>query len=337
MASLSVSIIICTRNRAGSLQQTLAALGKVRIPPGCVAELIVADNASTDGTAGVITNTILDNLRVVYLFEPKKGKSNALNSALGLARGEILVFTDDDVAPSEDWIEQILLCFDNSECDALVGKVKLAPHLERPWMQCLNKCYLAVNDFESGEPLHWVGANAAFHRRCLQQVRGFDPELGPGALGLAEDTLLGCQLVEAGYKMEYAGHAVVVHQPDQSRLTRGGWLSAARVHARCDAYVLHHWQHAKIKAAKIKWLWFQTKLKLRRLLQPLPSMDAEGCVDWERSYVYRLALCEYFSTECRRPRKYSRRGLSKLNATNCPADVTVAQTLRDDCSEHAGV
>jgi glycosyltransferase involved in cell wall biosynthesis len=337
MTDISVSIIICTRNRARSLQQTLAALGKARIPLGCVAELIVVDNASTDDTASVVANFILDSVRVVHLFEPKKGKSNSLNSALALARGEILIFTDDDVAPSEDWIEQILLCFDDSECDALVGKVKLAPDLERPWMKYLNKCYLAVNDFESGEPLHWVGANAAFHRRCLQRVRWFDPELGPGALGLAEDTLFGCQLMEAGYKMEYARRAIVVHQPDKSRLTRGAWLHAAWLHAKCDAYVLHHWQHAKIRAAKIKLLWFQAKLKLRRLFQPPLPLEREGCLDWELSYVYHLALCEYFSIERRRPRNYSRRGLSKLSVLNRPADIPVVQTPRDDWSEHARV
>src|ERR1700733_14448329 len=101
-ADISVSIIICTCNRAESLQKTLDALGKVRIPRGCKAEVIIVDNGSADGTADLARNAALPDMQAVYLFEPKRGKSNALNSGLAMASGEILLFTDDDVAPSEE-------------------------------------------------------------------------------------------------------------------------------------------------------------------------------------------------------------------------------------------
>jgi glycosyltransferase involved in cell wall biosynthesis len=310
---ISVSIIICTHNRAGSLQQTLNALGKVRVPFGCDAELIIADNASTDDTPRIVKGSTLENMRVIHLFEPKKGKSNALNSALAMARGEILVFTDDDVAPSEDWVEQILRNFEKIQCDALVGKLKLASHLERDWMKDLEKYYLAIPDFESGHSLHWVGANAAIHRRCLQRVPAFDTELGPAALGNAEDTLFGYQLVEAGFNLKYAGDVVVVHQPDESRLAHGAWLHAAQLRARSNAYLLHHWKHRKIKAAALKWLFCLLKLRLRRLLQPPPPLHSEGCPRWEWSYVHDLAFYWQYCIERRRPRNYARHGLEKFH------------------------
>jgi glycosyltransferase involved in cell wall biosynthesis len=39
--------------------------------------------------------------------EPAPGKSRAQNTALAEARGEVLLFTDDDVEPAEDWIEKM--------------------------------------------------------------------------------------------------------------------------------------------------------------------------------------------------------------------------------------
>ena len=322
-----VSIIISTCNRAQSLRQTLKALGEVKVPAGCRAEVIVVDNASADASATVARNARLKNMKVIYVFEPKKGKANPLNAGLTVAHGETLVFTDDDVLPSEDWLEQILLCFNKTQCDALVGRVKLAPQLERSWMGRLEKQYLAVTDFESGEPIHWIGANAAFQRRCLRRVRQFDPELGPGALGFEEDALFGRQLVEAGFKMEYAQRAVVVHQPDISRLTHGAWLQAVRCRARSQAYVAHHWKHAEIKGAALKWLWFLAKLSIRSKLQPPPPLDVEGCPRWEWSHVFDMTFYRHFCVERQRPRNYTRRGLEKLNmAGQAPAVAVEAMS-----------
>lgn len=319
-----VSIIISTWNRAQSLRQTLKALGEVKVPARCRAEVIVVDNASADATATVIRNAGLGNMQVVYLFEPRRGKSNALNSALAIARGETLVFTDDDVLPAENWLDQILLCFDQTQCDALVGKIELAPHLERSWIGRLEKHYLAITAFHSGVPIHWVGANAAFHRRCLERVRQFDPELGSGALGNAEDTLFGHQLVEAGFKMEYAGRAIAVHYPDKSRLSRRAWLQAVRLRARSEAYVSHHWKHAEIKGAALKWLWFVTKLRIRSILQPPPSLNAETCPRWELSHVNDMTFYRHFCIERRRPRNYAKFGLEKLNAAGQTPAIAIA-------------
>jgi glycosyltransferase involved in cell wall biosynthesis len=336
-ANISLSIVICTCNRAESLRQTMNSLGKVKVPAGCRAELIIVDNASTDSTATVAQNAGLENMQTIYLFEPRKGKSNALNSALAIARGETLVFTDDDVVPSEDWIEQILHCFHQTQCDALVGKVELAPHLDRSWMRKLEKYYLAITYFESGTPIHWVGANAAFQRRCLQRVRRFDPELGSGALGNSEDTLFGRQLVEAGFKMEYAGRAIVVHQPDKSRLARRAWLHAACLRARSEAYILHHWEHVEIKKAALRSLWFLTKLKLRSLLQPPPPLNSEGCPRWEWSHVYNLAFYRQYCIERRRPRNYARHGLEKLDVSKAPVAIAATRANPVGYRQHSGV
>ncbi len=48
------SMLICTRNRAGSLRDTLSSLRRLRVPEGLCVELVVVDNGSSDGTKEVV-------------------------------------------------------------------------------------------------------------------------------------------------------------------------------------------------------------------------------------------------------------------------------------------
>jgi glycosyltransferase involved in cell wall biosynthesis len=305
-----VSVIVCTCNRAGSLRQTLGALGKVKIPAGWEAELIVVDNGSTDGTSLLLGQAQLPNMRVTGLCEPRAGKSNALNAGLERAAGEILLFTDDDVIPSEDWIEKMVALLSEPGCDAVVGRIELADNLRRPWLGTRYQALLGVLDFGSG-PLELVGANAGIRSSVLQKVSRYDPELGPGALGLGEDTLFSHQLEKAGFRLKHAEDVRVIHHPGESRLLRRAWLGAARNVGRTNAYLRYHWEHDDIKTPYARFLLLAVKLWFRRMLQPPPSPDSEGCPEWELSYVWQLEMYRQFCLERRRPRNYEKHGLNK--------------------------
>src|SRR3984893_16079472 len=201
--NVSVSIIICTYNRSAALRHTLEAFENVRIPPNWDAEVIVVDNCSKDDTATVVRNTKLKNLEVGYLFEGKKGKSHALNAGLAVARGEYILLTDDDVLPSEEWVEQIVGHLQKGRCDAVTGHIILAPHLLRPWMTSMHKMWLALSlDAQSRDwSREMIGANMGFRRSVLERVNKFDPEFGPGpeGLGFCDGTVCGWHLVQAGF------------------------------------------------------------------------------------------------------------------------------------------
>jgi glucosyl-dolichyl phosphate glucuronosyltransferase len=315
MASrLSVSIIISTHNRASALRQTLEALSKVKIAEDWEAQLIVVDNASTDHTAEVIRSAKFANMKLEYLYESTKGKSNALNAALRRAQGEIILFSDDDVSAAEDWVEQMVEAFAQSQADAVVGKIVLAKDLARPWLSPRQRWWLAAPDDQSDETAELIGANMGFRRSVLMLVPAFDPELGPGALGFGEESLFGKQLVEAGFKLKYARNAVVIHRPDNSRLRRRDWLDIARKKGYQTAYICYHWEHNDIQAPRIKWFRYVVKLHLRRILQRTPPLDSEGISEWEVDYVESMETCRRFCVERRRPRNYSRRGLEKRRA-----------------------
>jgi glycosyltransferase involved in cell wall biosynthesis len=307
-----VSVIICTCNRADSLQQTLAAFGKVTIPAGWEAELIVVDNNSIDKTSLLVKQVQLSNLPICWLYEARAGKSNALNAGMACAKGEILLFTDDDVIPSADWMEKMVAHLQKPDCDAVVGRIDLAVNLRRPWLGTRYEALLGVLDFKSG-PVELVGANAGIRKAVLQKVPQYDPELGPGALGWGEDTLFSHQLERAGFKVKYAEDARVIHQPGKSRLLHRAWLGAASNLGRTNAYLRYHWEHNDIPAPYARFWWLKIKLWLRRRLQPPPPLDIEGCPEWELSYVSQLELNRQFCRERRRPRNYDPRGLTKLS------------------------
>jgi glycosyltransferase involved in cell wall biosynthesis len=319
---LSVSVILCTRNRASGLAQSLAALGNAKFPTDWKIEVIVVDNASTDNTAVVVQNAKLQKMEVRYLFESKKGKANALNAGLAEARGDIILFTDDDVLVAEDWLEQIVSALLNDKCDAVTGQISLAPELLRPWMTPIHRWWLASShDAQMHEGVReLIGANMGFRRSVLERVPAFDPELGPGARGLAEDTLFGWQLAEAGYRVEYAPKAAVVHRLDVSRLRRFHWIEDARKRGRTEAYLVHHWEHLDIKNPRMAWLLLWIKLWVRRILQPPPKLQEEGCPRWEMSYIWRMEVCKQFCLDRQHPRNYSKRGLIKCGISKNAAD-----------------
>ena len=99
-----VTVAICTWNRGKLLDQTLTQLRHLRIPEGVTWELLVVNNNCTDDTDAVIARHER-HLPLRRLFEPKQGHSNARNCAVDHARGEYLIWTDDDVTVCREWLQ----------------------------------------------------------------------------------------------------------------------------------------------------------------------------------------------------------------------------------------
>lgn len=101
---VAVSVVICTRNRCDLLRDTLDRLRALVVPPRCSWELVVVDNDGSAATAAVIDEYrgVLP-LRHVAVAEP--GLSKARNAALRVVRGDLVVFTDDDVRVDPLWVQ----------------------------------------------------------------------------------------------------------------------------------------------------------------------------------------------------------------------------------------
>jgi glycosyltransferase involved in cell wall biosynthesis len=309
--TLDCSILICTRNRAVALEKTLRAFASVRVPDGWRVEMIVADNGSTDHTSVVVANASHPAIAIRYLAVPVPGKSRAQNAAVSLAMGEVLLFTDDDIEPSDNWLEAMARPLLENRCDAVAGRILLADELRRPWMTPMHARWLAETREPAAAMPELVGASMGIRRAVFERIALFDEELGPGVTGFGEETLLWMQMKEAGMRILPVADTHVVHHPDPSRLRRESWLSAATGQGRTHAYILHHWKHGSASNSGMNASWMKLKLVVRRLLGTFGGTPAEGCPEWELCYVTRIAFLENFIRESREPRKYHLRALAK--------------------------
>jgi glycosyltransferase involved in cell wall biosynthesis len=304
----SVSIIICTRNRIEPLRNTLDSLAETEIPYDYSVELILLDNASTDGTAQLAQTATLPNLRLRYLYEGRPGKSYGLNSALRAAGGEIILWTDDDVRVPRHWIADMCGPINNGEADITAGEVSLAPHLERGWMTEFHRIWLGDTATLPKDRLPF-GVNMAFHRRVLDTVPDLDTDLGPGTrIGSGEEILFVLQLKEAGFRILTAP-PVVEHHFDPARLLYNSWKKRAKIEGRIGAYYGYHWYHGEVRFAGLRALYKTIQLAWLRFFRRAIPENQEGCDVQELQLIKHLEFFRGYSEEQKKPRKYERRGL----------------------------
>lgn len=309
----TASIVLSTRNRAPFLAETLKHIARLRVPNGWEVELLVTDNGSTDETSAVIDAAPVRNFPKRRLTEQRVGQSNARNRGVSESTSEYIIFTDDDVVPHELWLTNMLTGMVERGLDVATGRFMPAPDRLRPWQDHMHRAWLASSDDtpqKEGVPVV-IGGNMGVHRRVFDRIAGFDPELGPGALGFAEDTLFGWQAERAGLKIGYLADAFIEHHFDTSRLQRSYWLNDARKRGRSAAYVDHHWRHLSLPFRALRFIDHVARLMIRRLAQPPPPLQAEGCPSWEISYIYRVEYYRHFGIEQKRPRKYEPFGFRK--------------------------
>ena len=310
-----ISIIICTRNHASALEPTLQSLAQAKVPAGRSCELVVVDNGSSDNTAQIVENAKIPNIEVRLVREERPGLSNARNCGLAASRGAVILFTDDDIRPPSDWIERMSAPILSGKFQAVAGGVRLAPHLESEEMEPMHRQWLASTQYLKPEELdRMVGANMAFGREVLERVAAFDAELGAGALGFGEESLFSRQILEAGFKLEIALDVCVEHHFDASRLARVHLIDAAQRRGRVSAYTKHHWEHTQINHPHYGLARAVLRLMWWRFLRRKQLQKATIAPVWELSMIWEISLYRAWLTERRRPRKYQKRGLGKLDS-----------------------
>lgn len=223
------SVIVCTYQRAESLRDTLEALRQLRVPDGLRAEFIIVDNNSADHTKMVVESFQADWPELRYEFEGVQGLSQARNRGISAARGEFILFTDDDVLPERDWLEQIVKGLGDYEADACGGYI--APIWETPppaWLTERFYGFLAVrtdreDDYLIDTPAHApFGANMAFRRSVFERVGLFDTKRGRKGKVLAsgEDGEMFERILASPLKAVFLGCARVHHKVEAFRMTK---------------------------------------------------------------------------------------------------------------------
>jgi GT2 family glycosyltransferase len=157
-----------------------------------------------------------------------------------------------------------------------------------------------------------IGLNMAFSRKVLEKVPSFDPELGPGQLGFADDSLFGMQIHAAGYRLLAVPEARIEHHYDLSRISREHLLKRARSAGRSNAYVDYHWHHKTVARPGYVLAKLKVKLMLMRLGGRGGVRMSEGLSQWESDVLQWKAYLEEMKVLVKKPRNYEKHGLRKL-------------------------
>jgi GT2 family glycosyltransferase len=162
-------------------------------------------------------------------FERKQGLSHARDNGIQKARGETLLFTDDDVCPNPDWVKQILGAMKQYECDACGGYISPVWETKPPkWLTERFHGFLAVRTDETGPKAIVAaddspfGANMAFRRTVFDQVGLFDTTRGRtgNTLASGEDGEMFERILSAGLRVMYFPNARVKHRVEAFRMRR---------------------------------------------------------------------------------------------------------------------
>jgi glycosyltransferase involved in cell wall biosynthesis len=207
---MKASLVLCTRNRAAQLERCLVSIARLNFERD--RELILVDNGSTDDTGALIRDFAADvGFPVIPVYENRPGLGRARNAGLAAARGEIIVFTDDDCYPLHDFLDRVVEAFALPELGYLGGAIRLYD----PSDAALTISYLTESRVLPPRRFLWPGlvqgANMAFRRAALDEIGGFDPGFGPGTPFVADDIDAAARASAAGWTGLFLAEAVVLH------------------------------------------------------------------------------------------------------------------------------
>lgn len=208
---MSISIIICTYNRAGLLERALRALARQTIRPEHF-EVIVIDDCSEDATATVcdIARRDLPNLRYVC-NSTNMGIPGAANRGICVSSGDRLLFTDDDCIAHNNWVE----CMGK----ALLSEPIVAGAVASPVSNYIRLCH-NIAEFHrfmpglKGGPVQFIaGANMGIRRSVIEELAGFQ-----NCAMLAPDMEMVLRAQSKGHSIFFEPNAIVTHNPDRTTL-----------------------------------------------------------------------------------------------------------------------
>jgi glucosyl-dolichyl phosphate glucuronosyltransferase len=226
---MQLDLIVPTYNRHSLLERALQSLLAADLPANLDVQVTVVDNNSTDKTLSVV------NLfeapfrgRLHYLFEPKPGKSHALNTAIAATSGDLVGMVDDDEEIDRSWFVRVNEVFANSDIDFVGGPY--VPRWGAPppsWLP--SRCSGVIGVLSLGteqrfydEDTFLPGGNAVIRRSTLNKLMPYCTTLGPhGDDYLAdEDTDMYLRLIRSGAKGLYLPDLIVYHYIHPERLTK---------------------------------------------------------------------------------------------------------------------
>jgi GT2 family glycosyltransferase len=256
---VQTSLIIPTRNRAEVLRLSLPRFLNQTVPVSDY-EIVIVDDASEDDTEAVVKGFAAPNI-VYFRQEKRTAAAGARNRAIGLAKGQLLLFVDDDALVRSDFVAEHLATHRRYPHSVVAG----------PIVECTEPPAEA-----DPAPGWWLGrhsnpfptGNASVAKSAVLEAGGFDE--GFTAYGW-EDPEMYRRLIRTGVKRRYNWRAPIWHyKPATHRRDFFQRLELEESRGAMGAY--YYDRHPTLSVA------FETKQHaawraLDRMLAPLLGLD----------------------------------------------------------------
>ena len=252
-----LSVIVLNYNGRAWLEPCLSALAtQAGAPPF---EVILADNGSRDGSTAFVASRF-PSVRIVE-NGGNLGFAGGNNSAARVARGDVLVFLNNDTVAAPDWLARLHAAMVDAPGRALVtSRIVFLDHPET--IDSAGDGYLraggafkrghgrAASDYAaSREVFGACGAAFAITRQVFDDLSGFDDDF----FMVYEDVDLSYRARLAGHACWYAADAMVRHA---GSATLGLISSAAVFHGQRNL----EWTFIKNTPRRLLWRTFASHL-----------------------------------------------------------------------------
>jgi glycogen(starch) synthase len=231
---MRASVVINTYNRAASLPTTLEAL---KLQTFADFEVIVVNGPSTDDTEAVLA-AWADAIRIIRC--PEARLSNSRNLGVAAARGDVVAFIDDDAIAEPEWLERIMVAYDDHAVGAVGGYVYDETGFAFQWRHATCDRLGRVRSYATPPPaecglagadpfVYTQGTNCSYRREALMRAGGFDEALEH----YYDDAEISMQIIDLGYQLRILPLALVHHKSlgnrtrDQARVVVSPFAIAA--------------------------------------------------------------------------------------------------------------
>jgi glucosyl-dolichyl phosphate glucuronosyltransferase len=309
-----VSIIIPTSNRGDSLRRTLESLVSLAANPTGT-EVLVVDNGSGNHTREAFEHTRVRNAKDEwrYIFEPIPGLLSGRHRGALEAKGDILVFIDDDVIVQPEWLSAIIDCF--RDPDVALGGGPSTPIFEKTPPDWLNSLWQENDEgrfcaglslFDGGkstkpiDPRYVWGLNFAIRKSALFKAGGFHPDWMPQGLQKFQgdgETGLSRKLRMVNAKTVYHPGISLSHMVPESRLNVEYFRRRSYAQAICDSYTAFRageiperkWVIDSLRQAKrsVAKTWNNLKKGGKRTLEEILAESYQRGLEFHRMEIRR--------------------------------------------------
>lgn len=275
----SVSVVIAAHNEAPVIGQRIENLLGLDYPADRL-EVIVASDGSTDGTVAAASAVVSDRARVLDLG--RVGKADALNAAVAVATGEILVFSDANSEFASDAIRVLTRPFADQTVGGVAGDQRYAVHDatngagERQYWDMDRRLKRAES--AAGNVISATGAIYAIRRELFQPV----------AVGVTDDFFTSTAVIAQGRRLVFAEDAIA-YEP-VARDDRAEFGRKVRVMTRGLRGVVL--RRALLDPRRYGFYAVQMathKLLRRVVVFPMIGLAIVAPTLWRRGPIYRLA------------------------------------------------